>query len=1767
MIYRNQFFELLNIETRMFHSNLRYYSYGLFFIAFAFPLVCFFVNRFSPDVYDPLVYRIAISFLSLLLLLLLQFKRDFIGFFYLLFNWLLFLIIVWAFFLAFKNNFSLGSSIGFLLVVSISIVAIKELKNVIYYSLASLSITLAFLFFSDIDFFDKISLVTSIITLQFIFFIFIKSKKESDKGLEKSLEKFQALVENSHDIIYSLNQEGQFTYVSPSWEMLLGYPISQVMGKSFEPFVHPEDVSVCYNFLKRVIETGQRQAGVEYRVMHADGSWRWHTTNANPILNKSKEVVGLNGIARDITDSKLAHDLLQAERDYSESIIKGTNALICGIAPDGRCLFLNPAASKVTGYCEDEIVGKNWWSVLYPGNDYEQVIQLYKDFEQGQVYDYEMILTTKEGEKRTIAWNSLNRYDSNGKLMEIIGFGHNISDRKQAEEALRESEERFRIIFNQSRDAIMTLSPPLWKFTSANPSIAQMFGAKDVNEFTSLHPWDVSPEFQPDGQPSSMKAREMIITAMRDGFHYFEWNHRRLDGTVFPATVSLSRINMAGKTFLHAVVRDITLQKQAQEDLLRSEEKYRLLFENSVEGIFQITSDGHFISANPSLSFLLGFDSPRELLETYTNFSFQFYSDNQERENFSRILEAEGRVYGYETQLFRKDRSKVWVSISARAVKNEEGIAEYYEGTVEDISNRKKTEELLNQTKQTYLDIFNTLTEAIYIQDEKGTFIEVNRGAEMMYGLSRDELVGQNPVTVTAPGMNNLEEVGRFIESTFKTGTPSRFEFWGKRKDGKLFPKDVIINKGRYFGKDVLITTARDISRQKQSENALKESEERFRSLFENAIMGIYRTTPDGKILMANPSFVKLMGYTSLDDLYAISLEADNVYVDINQRALFKQIAEQEGYVIGFETDLYRKDGTVIYVRENAKAIKDDSGNIIYYEGTVEDISEKRLRNIIENQGEGLCTVDNNEFFTFANPAACELFGVENGKLTGRNLREFVNDDDWAIIRAQTKVRNAGERSSYEFTINTPNNQKRYIILTASPNFDKNNNIIGAIGVFRDITTLKITEFALKESEERFKTLFSESPVSIFIHDRETGKIVDANRNAFESYGLTSVDELMGKAFQMSSPYSFKEAWEWLQKADNHGMQEFEWCSMKEKGVIFWEFIRLMPMTINGIRRIVAVTIDITKRKQAEEYVKQTTDRLKALVRIFEHKADSIESLLEFALNEALFITSSRIGYIYDFNQETGILTPNTWIRSNSDVSKIKTSEQCLELLGCLLLDSVVQQRKEIVRNDFELNSLPDIECIGEDSEVFRFISLPVIEDDSIVAVVGVASKRENYNESDLTQLKLLMGSVWGLVKKSIDSEKITKLSVAVEQSSALVLITNSEGVIEYVNPKFTELTGYSNEEVIGKTPRILNSGYHEKSFFASLWKTILSGKDWRGQLVNRKKNGELFWELASISPIFNSKGVITHFIAVKEDITQRVEAEKELNELNKSLVEAVETLQEQKQLVESVHKKITDSIDYAQLIQKSILPRPKVLNDFFTDSFIFFQPKDVVSGDFYWFKRVGESIIIAVADCTGHGVPGAFMSILSINLLEIVCKNRPEASEIDPTSILEELNEKLTQAIMSDPESEFYLKDGMDIALCVFDPERMVLRFAGANNPAVILREQVEDMKDSDSSQWEFNLLSATSRSIGYSLFSTKFSSREFQLKPNDSIYLFTDGYYDQFGIENTKFSRRKFYNLLSELQEKPFNEHGSILKKIHEDWKGGKEQIDDILIVGLKI
>ncbi|MBE9468631.1 MAG: SpoIIE family protein phosphatase [Bacteroidetes bacterium] len=287
---------------------------------------------------------------------------------------------------------------------------------------------------------------------------------------------------------------------------------------------------------------------------------------------------------------------------------------------------------------------------------------------------------------------------------------------------------------------------------------------------------------------------------------------------------------------------------------------------------------------------------------------------------------------------------------------------------------------------------------------------------------------------------------------------------------------------------------------------------------------------------------------------------------------------------------------------------------------------------------------------------------------------------------------------------------------------------------------------------------------------------------------------------------------------------------------------------------------------------------------------------------------------------------------------------------------------------------------------------------------------------------------------------------------------------------------------------------------------------------------------------------------------------------LEKTVKKRTAEVVKQRDIATAQKKEITDSIHYAERIQRAVLPKEKILKNNFSDYFILFRPRDIVSGDFYWIGENNNHIIVTAADCTGHGVPGAFMSMLGLSFFNKIIN---ELGITQSDIILNKLRENVILALKQNGLAGEN-KDGMDVSLCSIDITNKKLQFTGANNPLIIIRKS-ENANDSD---YELIELKGDRMPVAIYINMTSFKLNEYDLKSGDSIYMFSDGYQDQFGgPSGRKFMKKRFKQLLLSVQDKPMTEQKEILLKNVEDWKKGngngetQEQIDDILVLGIRI
>lgn len=453
-------------------------------------------------------------------------------------------------------------------------------------------------------------------------------------------------------------------------------------------------------------------------------------------------------------------ELLENEEKYRVLTEKSPNMIF--INQGGRVVYANPKCEEVMGYKRKEFYSPrfNFLSLIHP-EDIPDVRRNFLRHRKGkEVAPYEYKMITKGGEMiRGILTSKLIHYRG---ALAILGIVTDVTEHKKMEEALRKSEKWFRSIFESSHDAMMTLEPPSWRFTSANSAMVWMFRAKDEVKFTSYEPWALSPKRQPDGSVSDEKARKMIETAMRKGAHFFQWTHKRINGEEFSAEVLLTRVEEEEKTFLHATVRDITERKRTEEDLRKSEERFRGITENLPGFVYQFYArkngqQGLYYVGKRSHE-MFGLD-PDPAKDYFKRFSACIEKEDRKR-FFDSINEAVKSVkrWEYEGRFITPKGEEKYIRGISQPVKLKDEII--FNGLILDVTERKRAEDSLREHRHQLLQIIDTVPHMIFAKDKEGRFLLVNRATADAYQKEPKDLLGVRRRDIH----KNRQEVGGFLK-------------------------------------------------------------------------------------------------------------------------------------------------------------------------------------------------------------------------------------------------------------------------------------------------------------------------------------------------------------------------------------------------------------------------------------------------------------------------------------------------------------------------------------------------------------------------------------------------------------------------------------------------------------------------------------------------------------------------------------------------------------------------------------------------------------------------------------------------------------------------------------------------------------------------------------------------------------------------------------------------------------------------------------------
>ncbi len=767
-------------------------------------------------------------------------------------------------------------------------------------------------------------------------------------------------------------------------------------------------------------------------------------------------------------------------------------------------------------------------------------------------------------------------------------------------------------------------------------------------------------------------------------------------------------------------------------------------------------------------------------------------------------------------------------------------------------------------------------------------------------------------------------------------------------------------------------------------------------------------------------------------------------------------------------------------------------------------LKEHRLNSLIHNMAEGFGITNFNENFIFSNIKACEIFNVKKDGLVGRNLKEFVEDDEWNRLIKQTELRKQNVSNSYDLKIKLENNIDKTIIVSTVPDYNIRGKIVGTIATFVDITNRRKEKNELKNINIQLKKYFTaieQSPVIIIFTDI-SGKIEYVNNEFTKSTNYT-FNEVIGKNPSILKSgkvkdETYKELWETVLAGK---IWNGELINKTKNGRIITEKTVVSPIKNKAgkIINFVALKEDITELKKTELALKDSQTKYKA---VLTHLDD--------------------VYYRTDINNKITLLSPSALQYTNykntneiigKDVTKIFyfNPDDRIALLLALKENNGKIINYEILLKDKENNAVP-----FETNSHFIY--------DKTGEIVGIEGILRNITEQKANELKIKL------------SEE--KYRILFEDSNDAILMLGENKFID-CNSAAVKMFECKNKRDFllihpskispEKQPDGRLSLEKADEMIAIALKKGLNKFEW----IHKKISGKEFPAEVWLTAIPYNKTTAIH--AVIRDLTELKEKE--------------HLLKLQKNKIELAHKNTTDSINYAKTIQQALLTSEKLIDKYLKNYFIVNKPKDKVSGDFYYVNKIDNNIVIAVADCTGHGVSGAFMTIIGITYLhEIISR-----SEIKkPNQVLNVLRLRIKETFMTFGSEN---DNGLDIALCIINKETNILQYAGAYNPLIIIRDQ------------KIISYKGTKNPIGFYPKEIEFKNNKIQLNSKDVIYLFSDGYQDQFGKKDEiKFMFKNFKQTLYNVHLLPMIKQKTELERVFEDWKGNNEQTDDVIILGFE-
>jgi PAS domain S-box-containing protein len=662
---------------------------------------------------------------------------------------------------------------------------------------------------------------------------------------------------------------------------------------------------------------------------HEDEALASTRMNLITVLAGSFSAVGMlalvYGLTRlDMRARRQAEEALREAEEFKSRVLESSGDCIVVLSLEGRFLSMNAEGQRRMGVEDFEKLRDSDWKLTWLNGAQELARQALARARGGGIGRFLGSCVTQGAPKK---WDVVVTaiHDSAGHPEKLLAVSRDLSEQQAAEE-------KFRVIFEHSSDAHLLFSKDT--IVDCNAAAVRMLGFESKEALFAVPMSSLSPERQPDGSNSMERAAEIRALLKERGSYGCEWNLRRQTGDELTVGITLTMVELLGRSVQLAVWHDLTERKQAEAALRESEERFQAFMNNSPVVAFIKDDEGRYLYLNEVMEdkFQISFEEmfgktdrdwlPPDVADAVMTVDRQVLDSGEAQQLIELVPTPDGQTNEWFVMKFCIGTSNERRMLGGVAI---------------DVSEQKRAERALQESERHFRDLFDDAPVAYHELDLQNRITRINITELTMLGYTAEEMVGRS---ISDFIIGNSLEVPSAGDARQESS-----EFTFRRKDGRKVPvlmrqKVMTDVNGMVCG---MRATLQDISALKHKEHELRDAEEKYRSIFENAIEGIFQTTPEGSYMSVNPALATIYGYDSADDLMGkVTHIARQLYVRPGRRAEFATLMQEKGSVSDFESQIYRRDGTVIWISERARAVRDGDSKLLYYEGTVEDITARK---------------------------------------------------------------------------------------------------------------------------------------------------------------------------------------------------------------------------------------------------------------------------------------------------------------------------------------------------------------------------------------------------------------------------------------------------------------------------------------------------------------------------------------------------------------------------------------------------------------------------------------------------------------------------------------------------------------------------------------------------------------------------------------------------------------------------------------------------------